>query len=85
MPRGWRAPLRLGRALVLAALNGRSEGLALLIGAGADVRAPSEDVYAHATPLHHAVCSGSLDAVRVLVEAGAELGAMDDVHRAGTS
>ena len=34
-------------------------------------------MYPHATPLDHAVCSGSLDAVRLLVEAGAELGTRD--------
>jgi len=31
-----------------------------------------DDVYAHGTPLHHAVSSGSLEAVQVLVEAGRE-------------
>jgi peptide-methionine (S)-S-oxide reductase len=40
-------------------------------------------LYSHATALHHAVCSGSLDAVRVLVEAGAALDARDTIH-AGT-
>ena len=37
------------------------------------MNAPSADLYAHGTPLHHAVSSGSLDTVRVLVEAGADL------------
>jgi peptide-methionine (S)-S-oxide reductase len=44
---------------------------------------PSADLYAHGTPLHHAVCSGSLDAVRVLVEAGADL-ARPDLAWGGT-
>ncbi|HEV8365319.1 MAG TPA: ankyrin repeat domain-containing protein [Gemmatimonadaceae bacterium] len=69
-------------ALTLAALNGKADGLVRLIPFGVDVSAPSRDLYAHATPLHHAVSSGSLDAVRVLVEAGADLRAKDKVHRA---
>jgi peptide-methionine (S)-S-oxide reductase len=40
-------------------------------------------LYSHATALHHAVSSGSLDAVKVLVEAGAALDATDTVY-AGT-
>ena len=31
----------------------------------------------HGTPLHHAVCSGSLDTVKVLVEAGADITPLD--------
>jgi peptide-methionine (S)-S-oxide reductase len=58
-------------ALVLSALNGRAEALRRMIKAGADLDAPSADLYSHGTPLHHAVGSGSLDAVKVLVEAGA--------------
>jgi hypothetical protein len=42
------------------------------------VNAPSADLYSHGTPLHHAVCSGSLEAVEVLVEAGAEIGTKDN-------
>src|SRR5262249_38542691 len=64
-------------ALVLAALNGKAEAVTWLAGAGADVNRPSADLYAHGTPLHHAVCSGSLPAVRALVEAGADPGARD--------
>src|SRR5262249_51772021 len=66
---------RLG--FVLAALNGKADALRRMIGIGVDVNAPSEDLYAHGTPLHHAVCSGSPEAVRVLVEAGAALGTKD--------
>jgi peptide-methionine (S)-S-oxide reductase len=58
-------------AFVLSALNGRTEALRRMIKAGADLNAPSADLYSHGTPLHHAVGSGSLDAVKVLVEAGA--------------
>jgi peptide-methionine (S)-S-oxide reductase len=44
---------------------------------GVDVNRPSENLYSHGTPLHHAVCSGSREAVEVLVEAGANLNAVD--------
>jgi len=64
-------------AFVLAALNGKADALKWMIGAGVDVNLPSRDLYSHGTPLHHAVCSGSLEAVKVLVEAGADLSAKD--------
>ena len=68
--------------LVLAALNGHAAGLVRLLHVGGvDVNAPSKDLYSHATPLHHAVSSGSLDAVKVLVRAGAKLTARDTAHR----
>jgi len=64
-------------ALVLAALNGKAEALRQMIRLGVDVNTPSQDLYSHGTPLHHAVCSGCLEAVQVLVEAGANLHAQD--------
>jgi peptide-methionine (S)-S-oxide reductase len=64
-------------AFVLAALNGRADALKWMISAGVDVNRPSRDLYSHGTPLHHAVCSGSLEAVKVLVEARADLSAKD--------
>jgi peptide-methionine (S)-S-oxide reductase len=64
-------------ALVLAALNGKADAVKWMVEAGADVNRPSADLYAHGTPLHHAVCSGSLAAVRALVEAGADPGKRD--------
>jgi len=67
---------------VLAALNGKAEALRRMLNLGIDVNSPSKDLYSHATPLHHAVCSGSLDAVRVLVEAGAGLRARDKAEKA---
>ena len=67
-------------AFVLAALRGRDQGLRLLLAAGVDVSRPSPDLYAHATPLHHAVWSGSLPAVKVLVEAGADLTVLDTAN-----
>jgi ankyrin repeat protein len=64
-------------AFVLAALNGKAESLRRMIGLGADVNAKSENLYPHGTPLHHAVCSGSIEAVRALIEAGAHRDAPD--------
>jgi hypothetical protein len=64
-------------ALVLAALNGKAEAVKWMIAAGGDVNRPSADLYPHGTPLHHAVCSGSLATVRALVEAGADPGKPD--------
>jgi peptide-methionine (S)-S-oxide reductase len=64
-------------ALVLAALNGKTQAVKWLIGSGADVNQPSADLYSHGTPLHHAVCSGSLSTVQALVEAGADLAKPD--------
>jgi peptide-methionine (S)-S-oxide reductase len=64
-------------ALALAALNGKAEAVRWMVEAGADVNRPSADLYAHGTPLHHAVCSGSLATVRALVEAGADPGTRD--------
>jgi hypothetical protein len=69
-------------ALVLAALNGKAEAVVRLIALGkVDVNAVSEDLYAHATPLHHAVCSGSLETVTALVKAGAKLSTRDSAHQ----
>jgi peptide-methionine (S)-S-oxide reductase len=62
---------------ILAALNGNSKVLRRIIDLGVDLNSPSVDLYSHATALHHAVCSGSLEAVKVLVEAGAELDTKD--------
>ena len=64
-------------AFVLSALHGQVDALRRLIAAGADVNAPSAGLYSHGTPLHHAVSSGSLEAVEVLVDAGANLNAKD--------
>jgi ankyrin repeat protein len=75
------APLASDRerrgAFVLAALNGRAEALRRMIALGVDLDAPADDLYAHGTPLHHAVCSGNLEAVKELVESGARLDRRD--------
>lgn len=68
-------------ALAGAALFGNTDGLAALISKGMDT-----DTYGpvwfhpHATALHHAVDSGRLDAVRVLVDAGASLEIRDRIY-----
>jgi peptide-methionine (S)-S-oxide reductase len=62
---------------ILTALNGKAEALRRIIALGVDLNSPSSDLYSHATALHHAVCSGSLEAVKVLVEAGAALDTKD--------
>lgn len=64
-------------ALVLAALNANAEGVRRMTRTGVNLNAPSGELYSHGTPLHHAVSSGSLDAVRVLVEAGASRDVVD--------
>ncbi|HWN85574.1 MAG TPA: ankyrin repeat domain-containing protein, partial [Vicinamibacterales bacterium] len=67
-------------ALTMSALRGNAAALSAAIGFGVDLAAPSPDLYPHATALHHAVGSGSLEAVRALVEAGAPLGVKDTVY-----
>lgn len=66
--------------LVLAALKGKAEALAKVIDLGVDLNAPCANLYSHATALHHAVYSGSLDAVKVLVEAGAAPDTKDKIY-----
>ena len=79
------APLATPRdrqfGFILAALNGKAEALRRMLALGIDVNRPSRDLYAHGTPLHHAVCSGSLEAVTVLVEAGAKLTTRDSAWK----
>ena len=67
-------------AFILTALNGRPEGLRIMIDAGVDIHAVSQDLYSHAPALHHAVWSGSLEAVQVLVAAGGDLKRTDSIY-----
>ena len=76
------SPAQRQFALVLAALNGRPAGVKWMLEHGSSVNVPSDDLYSHGTPLHHAVCSGSLEAVRALVEAGADLSRPDTAWHA---
>lgn len=64
-------------ALEAAAFNGKSQEIGRLIGLGADVNVYNIRVQYHAAPLHNAVCSGSFQAVKMLVEAGAKLDTKD--------
>ena len=67
-------------AFVLAALRGKAEALRRMLVLGIPPTTVSAHNYAHATALHHAVSSGSLDAVTVLVEAGADLTRHDTLY-----
>ena len=67
-------------ALVAAALNGKARALERLLQLGVDINAYSTGIHPHATALHHAVDSGSLEAVQVLVNAGARLDIRDKVY-----
>ena len=51
-----------------------------MLALGMDPTTVSARNQSHGTALHHAVWSGSLDAVRVLVEAGADLKRRDTIH-----
>jgi len=70
-------------ALVVVAFYGRADILARMIGTGVDLDAYPDEAsgfHSHGTALHQAVSSGSLAAVKVLVEAGADRGKKDKVY-----
>jgi ankyrin repeat protein len=69
-------------ALEASAFNAKTQAIKRLISLGVDVKAYNVRVHYHATPLHNAVCSGSLEAVKALVEAGARLDAKDTAYQA---
>ena len=69
-------------ALVGAAFYGEIDSLRVLLSHELDVSAYSPaNFHSHATPLHHAVASGSLRAVTLLVEAGAQLDVKDRIYQ----
>lgn len=70
------------KALAAAAYNGRLEAIDAALSVGADPNAPNVGLNPNATALHNAVCSGSLAAVRKLVEAGASIHAKDGPYQA---
>jgi ankyrin repeat protein len=70
------------KALAAAAYNGRLDAIDIALALGADPSAPNMGLHPHATALHNAACSGSLAAVRKLVEAGASVYAKDSVYQA---
>ena len=70
-------------ALTAAAFFGKSETVSWLLKKGVDPNgypAAKAGFHSHATPLHQAVYSGSLETVRILVEAGARLDRQDKVY-----
>ncbi|WP_426671858.1 ankyrin repeat domain-containing protein [Mucilaginibacter sp. McL0603] len=71
-------------AITAAAFYGKADMIRLLLTMGADPNGYPENnsgFHSHATPLHQAVQSGSLDAVKLLVEAGARLDATDRIYQ----
>ncbi len=67
-------------AFVQAAKSGKAESLRRMLALGVDPTTVSARNQSHGTALHHAVWSGSLDAVKVLVEAGADLQRRDTIY-----
>lgn len=70
-------------ALAAAAFYGKHHIISFLLAAGTDPNHQPKDMmgfHGHATPLHQAVYSGSLDAVKLLVEAGARLDVPDKAY-----
>jgi hypothetical protein len=71
-------------ALTVAAFYGKTNMVAYLLNAGADPNNyPTNNLgfHSHGTPLHQAISSGSLDTVKLLVEAGARLDMPDKVYQ----
>jgi peptide-methionine (S)-S-oxide reductase len=67
-------------AFVQAAMNGQAEALRRMLALGMSATTVSARNQSHATAVHHAVWSGNGDAVRVLVEAGADLTRRDTLY-----
>lgn len=69
-------------ALVGAAFFGNTDAMSMLIDAGTEVNGyiESKGFHSHATALHQAVFSDSLEAVTLLVQAGADLYAKDKIY-----
>jgi hypothetical protein len=72
-------------ALVVASFFGKADIISLLIEAGTDVNGHGDPkdfggFHSHASALHQAVYSGSLESVKLLVKAGANLDATDKAY-----
>lgn len=70
-------------ALMVAAFYGNAANVALLLNYGVDVNGyiPRDSgFHSHASPLHQAVFSGSLNTIRLLVEHGADLSLKDIIY-----
>jgi len=73
----------LQEALMVAAFYGKANALSLLLQQGADPNAYIDNksgFHSHASPLHQAVWSGNIEAVKILVEAGANLHLTDRAY-----
>jgi peptide-methionine (S)-S-oxide reductase len=71
------------RALMISAVCGRADAIRRVLAFGVDINAYGPPgCHAHSTALHQAVNAGSLDAVRALVEAGADLQRPDAIYKA---
>jgi ankyrin repeat protein len=69
-------------ALAAAAYNGLAGLIPMLMELGADPNAANGGLHPHATALHNAVCSGSLETVKALVAAGARVDVRDAAYQA---
>jgi len=70
-------------ALMMAAFYGKSKMIAFLVSLGADVNIYLDrfsGFHSHASALHQAVFSSSLESVKILVDAGADLNAKDRIY-----
>jgi len=70
-------------ALIASAFFGKPAMIKFVIDSGVDVNTyidPSSGFHSHATALHQAVYSGSLESVKVLIEAGADLNLEDRIY-----
>ena len=70
-------------ALIAAAYLGKPAMIQYMIDSGVDVNTyidHSSGFHSHATALHQAVYSGSLDSVKILIEAGADLNLEDRIY-----
>lgn len=70
-------------ALMASAFYGKPEMIKYIIDLGVDVNAyidRSSGFHSHATALHQAVFSGSLDSVKILIENGARLDPVDHIY-----
>ncbi|HJU90987.1 MAG TPA: ankyrin repeat domain-containing protein [Gemmatimonadaceae bacterium] len=77
------SPEERQEAFAAAALYGQAGDLEVLIDLGVELNAYSPpSFHPHATALHHAVDSGSLDAVKLLVREGAQLKTRDRMYDA---
>jgi len=74
----------LQTALIAAAFYARVPAIKFLLESGADPNGYADrnsGFHSHATALHQAVYSGSLEAVKILIEAGARLDLTDRIYQ----